>query len=483
MPWRRPDPIPWNTLRVRLTLWNTAVVFLMTVTALAAVRLFSRKALEREADAVLRGECHEIAMALGTEVPDLEAVVMELQRKAVSHDDRGWFTQLLGEDGQTVWRSARCPDEVADLPATSGDPDENVVQVGRFRYVRQRIPALDREPYHVRIGMSTESIDSSVAILMSLLIPTGGILSLLTPLVGYWLAVRATKPVADILQTAEGLRPTRLGERLPVAGTRDELDQLSSTINRLLDQVAEHVDRQEQFVADAAHELRSPLAATQSTLEVAISQDRPAAEYRETLGEVLEETRHLSRLANDLLMLAEIGSQDQGVVTEPVDLATIAQQSAAMFAGVAEEQGLDITVVGGDLPAIHSSAAAIRQVLGNLLDNAIRFTPSGGRITVRLAADAPAGCVEFHVADTGPGIPPEHLRRVFDRFYKADSARSRLAASRSGGLGLAICKAIVERLGGSIAIASPPGQGTTVTVRLPIAAAASAESTKIRQNI
>ncbi|NDC63866.1 MAG: HAMP domain-containing protein, partial [Planctomycetia bacterium] len=280
MPSRLLRRFPWATLRGRLTALNTAVVLLAGLAALAAVRIGARTALYREADAVLRGEVNEVAMALRDLHPDMGAVVAELRRKATGHEERGWFTQLLTDDGTTIWKSDRCPDEVAAWPVAR-EKIENLVQVGGYRFARRRITDPADEPHHVRVGMPTAFLEDDIDALTRLLIPVGLGLSLLTPLAGYWLAVRATRPVAEILQKAENLRPTRLGDRLEVRGTRDELDRLSRTINRLLDQVADHVDRQQQFVADAAHELRGPLAAMQSALEVAISQDREATAYRD----------------------------------------------------------------------------------------------------------------------------------------------------------------------------------------------------------
>ena len=476
MPLRWIDQVPWATLRVRLTVWNTAVVLLMTLATLLAVRVGARAALFREADSVLRGEVTEVALALEALSPDTAAVVATLGRKAVSHEDRGWFTHLLTEDGKTIWRSDHCPDVVANYPPSRKDQEENVVQVKDYRYVRRRIAGREGEPVHVRIGMSTLTLDAGVNALMRLLIPVGGLLLLLTPLAGYWLAVRATKPVAQILRTAERLRPTRLGDRLNVRGTQDELDQLSVTINHLLDQVADHVDRQQQFVADAAHELRGPLAAVRSSLEVAISQERTADEYHETVADVLDEIRHLAKLANDLLLLAETGNDLPAPERQPVDLTRVATQAAAMFAGVAEEQGIGVVIRPSEPLLVAGDAAQLRQVLGNLLDNAIRFTPPGGEIVLACSRDHATGEIVMSVTDTGPGIAPEHKARVFDRFYKVDPARSRSPHGRSGGLGLSICRSIVERHGGTIAIASELGSGTAVTVRLPEAGRPAAPS-------
>jgi two-component system heavy metal sensor histidine kinase CusS len=472
MRWLPIDPASWSTLRARLTIWNTAVVLLMSAATLVAFWFGGRAALYREADAVIRGNVREVAIAIADLHPDIDAVVDEMRRKAAGHEDRGWFTQLLTEDGITLWKSPRCPAEVSDFPPTPSDTRENIVQVGPYRYVRVAIARPEQPPLHVRIGMSTEFLDDNIEALMRLLIPVGVLLSLLTPLAGYWLAVRATQPVADILHTAERLRPTRLGDRLPEQGSADELDRLSRQINRLLDQVAAHVDRQEQFVADAAHELRGPLAAIQSALEVAMAQDRSADEQRETLADVLEATRHLSKVANDLLLLAETSDATAAQRREAVDLARVAGQAVGMFAGVAEERGIQLELETGSPPAVSGDAARLRQVVGNLLDNALRFTPPGGRVAVRVVAAGGDGLLT--VRDTGPGIAAVELERIFDRFYKADPARTHATSSRSGGLGLAICKSLVEASGGSITIASRPGEGTEVCVRLPVWRAAEA---------
>ena len=470
MPLRLFNTIPWATLRVRLTIWNTLVVLLVTLVALLAVRVGARAALYREADAVLRGEVNEMAIALRDLHPNTDAVVAELRRKAAGHEERGWFTQLLTDDGVTIWKSDSCPKEVTDWPVAR-EKMENLVQVSGYRFARRRITDPTDEPFHVRVGMATAFLEDDINVLTQMLLPVAAGLSLLTPLVGYWLALQATKPVAEILRTAEHLKPTRMGDRLEVRGTRDELDRLSLTINRLLDEVAGHVERQQQFVADAAHELRGPLAAMQSSLEVAISQDRTAGDYRDTLADVLEEARHLSKLANDLLLLAETGDDARVRPSEQVDVAAIARQTVAMFDGAAEERSVGLTLratfPSGAAPTVAGDAAQLRQVFGNLLDNALRFTPAGGRVTVSIDADDAGHGLVVKVADTGCGIDAEHLGRVFDRFYKTDAARTRGPLARGGGLGLAICRSIVERHGGSIAIASTAGMGTTFTIRLP----------------
>jgi two-component system heavy metal sensor histidine kinase CusS len=479
MPWPPLDRIPWATLRLRLTVWNTLVVLLMTLASLLAARFAARATLYDDADAELRAAVREVVLALRDLSPDIDAVVAEISRKAESHQQRGWFVQLLEEDGTTLWTSDHCPAEVAGFPPSNLDREENIVQVGPYRYVRLRIARDGLPAYHVRVGSYTTGLDASLRSLVRLLMTVGGVLCLLTPLAGWWLARRATEPVADILRSAERLKPTRLGDRLAIRGTGDELDVLAATINRLLDEVAAHVDRQERFVADAAHELRGPLAAVRSAIEVAISHDRSVEEYRETLAEVLDEACCLSKLANDLLTLAEASDDSRPRSMDRVDLAAIARQSVAMFTAAAEERGLTVDLVASGETGVPGDAPQLRQVLGNLLDNAIRFTPAGGHVHVTVRNEAaPMDTVLLTVADTGVGIAAAHLGHVFDRFYKVDAARSHDDDGRSGGLGLPICKAVVERHGGQITVVSEPGAGTTVTVRLPPAASTASDAAR-----
>ena len=465
--WR--DRTGLTTLRARLAAWNTAVVLLMTVTSLSAARFVARVTLYDDADAELRAGVKEVVLALQDLYPDLDAVIGEIRRMARSHEDRGWFVHFLTEEGTTLWKSAHCPASIADHPPSNLDRDENVVRVGPYRYVRLRIARPNQPVYHVRVGTYTTGLDDRLSSLVRALVGVGCVLLLFTPLVGWWLARRATRPVADILAIAGNLRPSRLGDRLPERGNRDELDVLAGTINRLLDQVAGHVARQEHFVADAAHELRGPIAAIQSSLEVALSKDRTPAEYQSTIEDVLDETRQLTRLTNDLLLLAESSADSPPTSCAPVDLAPLVRQTVSMFSGVAEERGVRLTA---DLQAdacVTGDARYLRQVCSNLLDNAIRFTARDGIVRITLAVAQQAREAVLSVRDTGCGIGEHHLPRVFDRFFQEDAARDRGDATRGGGLGLAIAKAIVERHGGRIEAASRVGEGSEFTARLPLA--------------
>ena len=345
MPWPSIDVpffrrIPWGSLRVRLTLLNSAAVLLAMLILLFAVRVGVRSTLFNETEQTLLGEVREMAMSLeeyypksGSFVASRDLLVAELRRKAESHRDRSWFLQLLenNQDGtKTVWASDNCPEEILTEPIDEAVA-EKVKRAAKHRWARRFIDTIGGQKLYVRIGMPDAVIEKDVDNLTWFLLPIGIGFTLLTPLAGYWLALRATQPIAGILKTAGKLKPTKLGDRLLTRGTNDELDQLSATINRLLDQVARHVERQQQFVADAAHELRGPLAAMQNTLEVATANNRSLDSYQGTIEEALGETRHLTKLTNDLLLLAEVGNSLGSVFNEACDLGDVARQTAAMF--------------------------------------------------------------------------------------------------------------------------------------------------------
>ena len=456
-----------TSLRTRLTLWNTAVVILLTTVTLLIVRFSARSALYADCDAELRAASREIALAVQELSGDAAPLVAELRRKAASHEERGWFLHLLTPDGATVWKSDHCPADVVNYPPKDVEQVEVVRQVGHYRYVRNRIDRDSGPSYLVRVGTYTTGLDDSLAGLIRLLTGMGLGLTLITPFAAYWLAGRATQPMGAMLRTAERLSPSRLGDRLPVRGTSDELDLLARTINGLLDSVAQHVDKQEQFVADAAHELRGPLAALQSSMEVALARDDLPLDQQETLSDMLDAARHLSKVANDMLLLAESGTPAEPHDHLVIDLTVVARQAVAMFSGVAEERGITLTISADQPAETLANPVDLRRLLSNLLDNAIRFTPSGGAVEVRTVAAGET--VTLEVADTGMGIAPRDLEHVFDRFFKADPARTHGSGIRSGGLGLSICRSIADSCGGTIGIASRVGEGTTVTVRFPAA--------------
>jgi len=318
----------------------------------------------------------------------------------------------------------------------------------------------------VRVGCSMQSLYEDFDILTRMMVLAGAAIVVLAPLGGYWLAGRATKPLARIIQTTARLRPTNLAERLPLRGTGDELDRLSRTINGMLDRIGAYVEENHDYLANAAHELRSPLTAIGSAVEVALNSERSPQEYQEMLEEIAEVCNSLGVVVNQLLLLGESESRRLVPAGKPVTLEMIVQKSVDMFQAAAENQQIELTLSQRDRATVEGDEGHLWQVVNNLIDNAVKFTPAGGKVDVSLRTDAPAGRAVLTVRDTGVGIAAADLPRVFDRFYRCDRQ-----GERGTGLGLSICQALVRAHQGKIRAESAPGQGSCFTVTLPLAGA------------
>ena len=286
------------------------------------------------------------------------------------------------------------------------------------------------------------------------------------PFCGYWLAGIATKDLESLTATAARLRPARLDERLPYHGANDEFDRLALTINGLLDRIAAYLAEKRSFLANAAHELRTPIAAIRSSIEVALGADRSKDDYRHLLEELIEETASLETLVNQVLLLSEATGALERDVRGEAPLSSIVAKSVEMFHGVAEQKGVRLAASIAEGIVVPGDKQHLRQVVNNLVDNAVKYCRIGEEVIVSLADDPARRAVVLEVRDTGPGIVADDVPRVFERFFRGDRARQR-NETRGTGLGLSICQTIVEAHGGTIRCDSREGAGATFTVSLP----------------
>ena len=337
-----------------------------------------------------------------------------------------------------------------------------------FRVVRRRAPANDHGIGVLRVGTTLASIHEDLALMDRWAIGAAGAVLSFAPLCGYWLAGRAARTVGDITDTASRMRPAHLNERLPLSGAGDELDQLAETINGMLDRIASHLERRRDFLANAAHELRTPLAAIRSSIEVALGQERSPEAYRDLLADVLDEAGSLETLVNQLLLISESEADVRQSDLQPTPLHELVAKAVDMFRGVAESRDIQLIIQRRDETMVPGRRAHLRQVVNNLLDNAIKYTPSGGRVTVALAADPEQRMARLSISDNGPGIDASDQGAIFDRFFRTDRARSR-DETRGAGLGLSICRSVVEAHQGAIRYQSTLGAGTTLGAIMPLA--------------
>jgi len=318
----------------------------------------------------------------------------------------------------------------------------------------------------LRVAQSEEQLWQEMQEFVSVLLLALPLGLILAGFGGYALARKALAPVDVMAHKAERISAERLSERLPVENPDDELGQLAQAFNATLARLEGAFEQLRRFTADASHELRTPLTAIRSVGEVALQTPKSATEYRDVIGSMLEETDRLTRLVDSLLTLsrADVGHVD--VERTEISVRGLAQEASSLVEVLAEEKRQRISVQGESTLVVSGDRLILRQALINLIDNAIKYSPTGAEIVVQVHPGKDSEMV-VEVIDKGPGVSPEHQARIFDRFYRVDKARSREWGG--AGLGLAIARWAVEVHGGQIAVESAEGFGSTFRVTLPSA--------------
>ncbi|MGE0609473.1 MAG: ATP-binding protein [Pirellulales bacterium] len=380
-----------------------------------------------------------------------------------SQDESRLYFVIWDHFGKVVLKSDGAPDvEYPNLHITPPDflPQRQVRSRGNLREVVH----VSRYDMDVLIGRSLRH-DLAAQRTSGLFIALAGLGVLAGGLVGgWWLGLRAVRPIAAMTATAAAISAQNLDERIDASETDDELGQLATVLNSTFDRLQSAFEQQGRFTADASHELRTPLSVILAHTELALSRPRAGAEYADALAACQRAAGRMKTLLDGLLTLARFDAGQGILEKENIDLEDIALEGVELVRPLAEERG--ITIQAATQPVeLAGDRKRLSQVLTNLLTNAIRYNHDAGRIEVGVRYEG--GFALASVSNTGQGIDAEHLPHIFERFYRADAART----DGGSGLGLSICKTIVEAHGGSITVRSQPGQGTTFEVRLPGAAA------------
>jgi heavy metal sensor kinase len=390
----------------------------------------------------------------------------EVKEEFRAHGDL--FQVLDDRDGQWIHRAA----SLTTTAAPSVDAIESEAQfenlaspAGPLRFVSQTVD-IDGHDYVVQAAAPLRDLQQGLRDALWILVPMFPLALLLASAAGYWVSRRALAPVTAITDTARSITVENLTQRLEVPPTDDELARLSATLNDMIARLESSFRRISQFTADASHELRTPLAVMRTTAEVALRARADDAERTAALEQIVAEVGRTSYLVENLLQLAKADSGNERLAKGQVDVVALAREAATEIEVLAKTKGIRIA---SELPNgavhVHGDSRALRQLLLILLDNAVKYTPAGGRIEIAIAdTDAHAS---LSVRDTGIGIPAEDVPHIFDRFYRVDRARSR--AQGGAGLGLAIGRWIAEAHGGGIFVESELERGSVFSVRLPAA--------------
>ena len=324
---------------------------------------------------------------------------------------------------------------------------------------------MNGKPYTVQVATPMDETLEALEWFPMILLFAAPLLLLAASAGGYWLSTRALAPVDEISLAAQRISIENLSDRLQVTQTGDQLQRLSQTLNAMLSRLEGSVRRITQFTADASHELRAPVSLIRTTAEVAVQRDRTAEEYREALDEILEEAERTSQVVDSLMMLARADSGKETLECLPIDGRVVIRGAAEQGEKLARSHGLRFSATVPDAPMpIQADTHALRRALLILMDNAVKYTPEGGSVEITVATAN--GFMVVSVSDTGIGIANPDLAHIFDRFWRADRARSREQGGT--GLGLSIAKWIVEMHGGSIGIESELGKGSDFHLRVPL---------------
>lgn len=450
----------FRSIRVRLTLWYTlALVTLLTLFAVGVYGVV-RIRLSEQLGERLNTQYAALEQSLREE-PDPE----ERETEELEELERIGLTEafVIYQDDEMFYRSRLWPVQLAEVDTELGSGVARQSETASdFRVRRGR---LDWHGHRYEIVVAVNDTDvkktlHSLAIIlatglpMTVMLAVGG---------GWWLASRAMRPVAHIAAQARQINADRLSERLPVDNPHDEIGELATVFNEMLERLQDAFARVRSFAADASHELRTPLTALRSVGEAAMQHRDNASSYREAVGSMLEEATRLVSLLDNLLVLTRAEADRALVRPEKCDLGLLVHEVVECIGVLAEERGQELSVEEAVGVTVWADATLVRQSVLNVLDNAIKFTPVGGRIEVRVGSTPMAGAVE--IRDSGPGIAEEHRERIFERFYRVDSAR---ASERGSGLGLPIARWAVGANRGRIELETEVGAGSTFRLFFPI---------------
>lgn len=473
------------SFRTRLTLWYVLALAALLAIASTVLIFTLQHAAERKLDAALwvlgATEAEGIAARLrdrNLQSPD------DLTVHDVDYRDLEGYDQFHVQKYVTVINAGHhVADFSVNLPnvplpitdalvtrALGGSIEYNTADVkgvGRLRMVYVPITQHQTEPFVVIVGMPTEFVGVEVGSIAKRIAATILLVLLLAGVGGLLLARRAMRPVVETANAVERITERNLHERLPESPTKDELGQLIIVFNQLLARLDHAFDIQHRFTADASHEICTPLTILQGNTQVALLNERTPQEYQSILRSNLEEIERLSKLTTDLLTLARVDAGEQQLTKDSLIFNELVDEVYARLRPMAEARGVKLNVGAQELVLIEADRAALIQVIFNLLNNALRYTPRGGRVLLNLRR-TPEGIAQLDVTDTGIGIIAEALPHIFDRFYRADDARAR--ASAGSGLGLAICQTIIAAHNGRLTVESTPGIGSRFTLTLPAAA-------------
>jgi heavy metal sensor kinase len=470
-----------RSLSFRLVAWSAGVLTVVFVLLGGLTFVFLRHYLEANLLDTQARRARQIAGTLVARASrDSEGAMRGEVENLYSPEINDRFIRITRADGVVVYVSGPPkgegfdPSQVPVPAAGDGGGAARKVSQGGGSLLIAAVPATaaDGTRYRVEVGTSGAPLEGTLRQLLGMLAVGLPLTVSVAVAGGFVLVRRALDPVAHIARKAEEITQHNLSERLPVVQSGDELERLSVSLNHMISRLQDAIDGSKQFVADASHELRTPLTVMRGELESLAQDARLGRETRETLGSVLEEVERLAEIVESLFALSRLDVGEAHAQWLRFDLAELAATTAEQMSLLATDKNVSVACDSTPGVMVEGDRARLKQVIVNLLDNAIKYTPGGGR--VRLTVRREQGFAILEVADDGIGIPAEALPHVFKRFFRVDGSRSR--EQGGAGLGLAIVRSICTAHGADVEVISSPGKGSCFRMRQPLAGEAPARA-------
>lgn len=463
-----------SSVRTRITILATSVTLGICALVCAAVYVGLYMSLHREVDSFLEGEVREFqAILQHEEDDDLKEIEREIRAELGGRPGADLTFRLLDKQGRMLITSDSKDSFPNPWPTGQSASATKMwfeffrVDDSSLRFCNQHVTIDRHGDVIVQAVYRLDRVERSLALCRWVCVSAVLLAAILSYFGGRVVARNSMRPVAAITHSARNVTAKQLSLRVPRSGANDEIDELAVTLNDMLERIDAGVQRIQQFTADAAHELRTPLTALRGTAEFALSQPRSVEQLSAVIERSLDYYRVLTRITDDLLLLARLDAGQEPLQTEPCAVDTIVDEVVDLYRPLAADHGIELRIEPTPTITISIDPGKIRRVISNLVDNAIKYMGGPGSVTIGLSESN--GATTIRIADTGSGIPPNDLPHVFERFYRVDRARTASPgdAPRSIGLGLAICRSIVQAHGGRLTMESIPWVGTIVSIVLP----------------
>jgi len=454
-------------IRTRLTLLYCTVLGLSFIAFFWICDLGFRHSILTTVNSASRTNLETVVRLLGASAPQGDASVSSELRDLSNLWANGALLEVADVDGKWLFRSPQFLSANPELaPAKSNELSffTSNLNSNQYRVALQKVQAGGRV-FEIHAAVPTEPFDQALDRFRIIEKEALPLLVLLASLLGYWLSGKSLQPVNQIIRTAQEIGVQNLSRRLEVPEPRDELRRLTETLNAMLERIEASFQKITQFTADASHDLRTPIAVIRATAEIALRRQRPADDYKLALSKILQTSVETSDLLENLLTLARSDAGAAGLEMHPLDLSQQVRSAQEQGAILGADKSLSVTFLAPETPVwVRADAIAIRRLLLILIDNAVKYTPAGGRCEIALCQIQD----QAHIAvkDTGIGIPESDLDFIFERFRRADRARCR--ETPGAGLGLAIARWITQMHGGTISAESTLGAGSVFHIRLPL---------------